>query len=121
MQSRKKVLVIESDELAAESVAAMLRALKYEAIVLQPEQSLALLFIEIEPDIVIIYRKLFLKNRQLFIEGNRRLSSARLIVTSGAYLNDERVNELCADCFLQKPVAIDDLQHVISRCEETKI
>lgn len=117
MGKRKKVLIVESDERAAEDVAVMVRKLDHEAIVLQQGQILALLFIEVEPDVVIIYRKQFIKNRQLFIEGTKRLSDARLIITSGAYLNGDRINELGVDCFLQKPVASADLEEIISHCE----
>jgi len=114
MQSRKKVLIVESDEIAANAVAAMIYELNCEPHILQTGQSLAVVFIELEPDLVIIYRKLFLKNRQLFIEGNERLSDSRLIVTSSAYLDKERINELGADYFLQKPFTLSELKPGVS-------
>ena len=110
----KKVLIVESEEEQALITAAAVNALGFEPIILQPGQLLAVVFIELNPDIVIIYRKFFIKNRQLFIEGEDRLSDAYLIITSGAFLTPERVRELGADRYLRKPFQAEDVEAAIT-------
>ena len=117
----KKVLIVESDDQVADSTAAMVNALGYEAIIHRAGDILAVSFIEISPDLVIIYRKLFLKNRQLFIENGYKLSDASLIVTSGAYLTPERIKELGADYFLHKPYSEQDLKTILNHYKERVI
>lgn len=114
----RKVLIVESDEQEAEYAAKLVTELGYKAVICTPDKVLAILFIDLEPDIVIIYRKLFLKNRQLFIAGEReRLSNAFLLVTSGAFLTPERVQELGVDGFIHKPFALKDLKELFRKSE----
>lgn len=118
----KRVLIVEHDELTTEVLSDSVSVLSYQSITLPPGNSLALALIEFDPEVIIISRKLFVKNRQLFISAlnpNERLCAAVIIITSNAILDPQRVKELGAHFFLFKPFDLATLQQVLESASES--
>jgi DNA-binding response OmpR family regulator len=112
----KKVLIVEHDKLTAEILRDSVSVLNFQSFNLQDGESLAIALIDLDPEIIIISRQLFIKHKQLFISStnpNERLSEALIVITSNALLDPDRVRELGAHFFLFKPFDLSTLQQVL--------
>lgn len=120
----KKVLIIEKDNYTAEVLAESLIYFNCIPVVYDSNKSLAIELIEAAPDVIIIHRSLFVRNRQLFISSmnpGERLLSASIILTSNALLDPERLRELGAHFFLFKPFDLQVLSEVLKRVDLIKL
>ena len=117
------IFIIENDPYSAEMLADTLEAFRYEPVIFDEAKDLAVQLSETAPRMVIINRRIFEKNKQVFVSlkaREDRLFGACLIVTSGDLVDPQEIRELEADYFLFKPYDMKILSDLLLKVETGK-